>query len=426
MALEEGPGGDQSAARDTRLWHSQALMSAVRGRERLIARGEGAYVWDEDGNRLLDATASLWYCNVGHGRAEIADAVDAQMRRLEAYHCFQQFATRPAVELAERLAAMVPIDDARIYLTSGGGDSVEAAAKLARRFWDVVGRPEKRLIITRELCYHGLHGFGTGIAGLDVNRTGQGELLADTERVATNEAEALARVVAEHGADAVAAFFCEPIIGAGGVVHPADGYLDQVQRICRQNEILFVVDEVITGFGRTGEMFASERYGLAPDVMVMAKGVTSGYQPLGAVAIAEPVWAPFWEPGSEAVFHHAITYSGHASACAAALANLEILEREDLAGRVAALERPLAEALAPLESHPLVREVRAGVGLLAGIELHDPAKAEETARRCLDAGVILRAITNGTLQVSPPFVIDESDIELLAGVIAAELDRVAA
>ena len=132
MALEEGPGGDQSAARDTRLWHSQALMSAVRGRERLIARGEGAYVWDEDGNRLLDATASLWYCNVGHGRAEIADAVDAQMRRLEAYHCFQQFATRPAVELAERLAAMVPIDDARIYLTSGGGDSVEAAAKLAR------------------------------------------------------------------------------------------------------------------------------------------------------------------------------------------------------------------------------------------------------------------------------------------------------
>ena len=304
MALEEGPGGDQSAARDTRLWHSQALMSAVRGRERLIARGEGAYVWDEDGNRLLDATASLWYCNVGHGRAEIADAVDAQMRRLEAYHCFQQFATRPAVELAERLAAMVPIDDARIYLTSGGGDSVEAAAKLARRFWDVVGRPEKRLIVTRELCYHGLHGFGTGIAGLDVNRTGQGELLADTERVATNEAEALARVVAEHGADAVAAFFCEPIIGAGGVVHPADGYLDQVQRICRENEILFVVDEVITGFGRTGEMFACERYGLAPDMMVMAKGVTSGYLPLGAVAIAEPVWAPFWEPGARPMFHH--------------------------------------------------------------------------------------------------------------------------
>ena len=298
MALEEGPGGDQSAARDTRLWHSQALMSAVRGRERLIARGEGAYVWDEDGNRLLDATASLWYCNVGHGRAEIADAVDAQMRRLEAYHCFQQFATRPAVELAERLAAMVPIDDARIYLTSGGGDSVEAAAKLARRFWDVVGRPEKRLIVTRELCYHGLHGFGTGIAGLDVNRTGQGELLADTERVATNEAEALARVVAEHGADAVAAFFCEPIIGAGGVVHPADGYLDQVQRICRENEILFVVDEVITGFGRTGEMFASERYGLAPDVMVMAKGVTSGYQPLGAVASPSPSGPRSGSPGA--------------------------------------------------------------------------------------------------------------------------------
>jgi putrescine aminotransferase len=423
VAVPGTADADQAPARDTRLWHSQALMSAVRRNERVIVRGEGAYVWDQDGNRLLDATASLWYCNIGHGRGEIADAVDAQMRELEAYHSFGQFATEPALELADRLAAMVPIADPRIFLTSGGGDGVEAAAKLVRRYWDLIGRPQKRLIITRELCYHGLHGFGTGLAGLDFNRTGQGELVPDAERVATNDAEALARMVAERGADSIAAFFCEPIIGAGGVIHPADGYLEEVQRICKANEILFVVDEVITGFGRTGAMFASERFNLEPDILLMAKGVTSGYLPLGAVAIAEPIWAPFWEPGSEAMFHHGITYSGHTSACAAAIANLDILEREDLPQRVRSLEGPLATALNALESHPLVDEVRAGIGLLAGVQLNDPAVAQDLAERCLESGVILRVIPNGTLQVSPPFVIEDADIRLLAEVIGAELDQ---
>jgi putrescine aminotransferase len=421
--LESRTGAVPTSVRETRLWHSQAMMPAVRRDERLIVRGEGAYVWDEHGNRLLDATASLWYCNVGHGRAEIADAVDAQMRELETYHCFQQFATRPAVELADRLAAMVPIDDPRIFLTSGGGDSVEAAAKLSRRYWDVVGRPEKRVIITRELCYHGLHGFGTGLAGLDFNRTGQGELVPDAERVATNDADDLASLVAERGADSIAAFFCEPIIGAGGVIHPAEGYLERVQQICRENEILFIVDEVITGFGRTGEMFASGRYGLEPDIMLMAKGVTSGYLPLGAVAVAEPVWAPFWDEDNPQMFHHGITYSGHASACAAAIANLDILEREQLPQRARSLEGRLAGALAPLGANPLVSEVRAGVGLLAAIEFHDPAHADAAAGRCLDAGVILRVIANGALQVSPPLIIDEAEIALLAAVLASEIDQ---
>ena len=322
---------------------------------------------------------------------------------------------------------MVPIDDARIFLTSGGGDSVEAAAKLARRFWDVVGRPEKRLIVTRELCYHGLHGFGTGIAGLDVNRTGQGELLADTERVATNEAEALDRVVAEHGADAVAAFFCEPIIGAGGVVHPADGYLDQVQRICRENEILFVVDEVITGFGRTGRDVRERALRARPGRDHDGEG---GHLRLSAARCG----------GDRRARLGAVLGARERGRCSTTRSPTRGTRAP--APRRSPTSRSSSARIWPggwrrssgrwpkrwrrCESHPLVREVRAGVGLLAGIELHDPAKAEETARRCLDAGVILRAITDGTLQVSPPFVIDESDIGLLAGVIAAELDRVAA
>jgi putrescine---pyruvate transaminase len=416
---------DERQFPDTRLWHGQATMADVRHAERIIVRGQGSHVWDDTGKRLLDATASLWYCNVGHGRSEIVDAVEAQMRQLEAYHCFGPFATPAALGVAERLATIAPVDNPRIFLTSGGGDSVETAAKLARRYWDVVGEPRKRVIVTRELCYHGLHGFGTGLAGLDFNRTGQGELITDAVRVATNDAGALERLIAERGSDSIAAFFCEPIVGAGGVIHPADGYLEEVQRICADNRILFVVDEVITGFGRTGEMFASNRFGLRPDIMLMAKGVTSGYLPLGAVAISEPVWSPFWDGRGE-MFHHGITYSGHASACAAAIPNIDIIEREDLPGRARTLERPLEHALEPLAAHRLVSEVRAGIGLLGGVELRDPADAQRLAAYCIESGVIVRPIANGTLQISPPLVIEQDDIELIGQVLAAGLDAIAA
>jgi adenosylmethionine-8-amino-7-oxononanoate aminotransferase len=320
---------------------------------------------------------------------------------------------------------MVPLPDPRLFLTSGGSDSVEVAAKLARRYWHVLGRDSKKTIVTRELCYHGLHGFGTSLAGLEFNRTGQGELLANAARVPTNDAAGLERLVAERGADTIAAFYCEPIIGTGGIIHPADGYLEAVERICKQNEILFVVDEVITGFGRTGSMFASERFGLHPDIMLLAKGVTSGYLPLGAAVVAEQVWAPFWEEDSDVVFHHGITYSGHASACAAAMANIDILEREELVGRVQSLEGVMARTFKPFEAHDLVKEVRTGIGLLTGIQLHDPAIAEGVAERCLDAGVLMRTITGGTLHISPPFVITEEDVALLASTVGGALDEAA-
>jgi adenosylmethionine-8-amino-7-oxononanoate aminotransferase len=422
VVREAGAEGERSAGvRDTYLWHSQAHMPSVRRAEIVLARGAGAYVWDEAGRRLLDAPASLWYCNVGHGRAEIADAVAEQMRVLEAYSTFQRYATRPALDVARRLAALVPLDEPRVFLTSGGGDSIDGAAKLARRYWSAVGRPEKRTVVTRELAYHGLHGFGTSITGLGLNRDGLGGLIPDTVRVPTHDVEAFERLVAEEG-DSIAAFFCEPVIGTGGVVNPQPGYLEGVQRICKENDVLFVVDEVITGFGRTGAMFASERFGLDPDVLVLAKGVTSGYLPLGAMVAAERVWAPFWKEGSDLVFRHGVTYAGHATVCAAAMANLDILEREGLVERVRALEPLLDRLVQGLAAHELVKEVRSGVGLLAGIQLVDPATAERVAARCIENGVLMRVITDGTLQISPPFVVDDADLHFLVETIGDALD----
>lgn len=419
--------GDRSRppTTDTYLWHSQAEMGSVRHEERIISHGEGAYVWDADGNRLLDAPASLWYCNIGHGRVEIADAVAAQMAEIETYSTFQNLATAPAVELAERVAGLVPIENPRIFLTCGGSDAVDAAAKLARRFWQLQGRPAKTGIVTRELAYHGLAGFGTSIAGIEFNRVGYGELIRNTERVATNDADAFERLVAERG-DEIAAFFCEPVVGTGGVIPPAEGYLDRVAAICREHEILFVVDEVITGFGRTGAMFASDRFRLDPDILLMAKGITSGYLPLGAVAVSERLWEPFWQEDSELVFRHGLTYAGHASCCAAALANLDILEREQLVERVAGLESKLAQVVTPFAAHPAVAEVRCGIGLLAGVQLKDASGAGRACDAAIREGVLLRAITDGTLQISPPFVIEDADLALLATALNAALDAVAA
>ena len=406
----------------TRLWHSQALMPAVKRDELVLERGEGAYVWDESGRKLLDVPASLWYCNVGHGRAEIADAVAAQMRRLEAYSTFQRYATRPAIELAERLSSLVPIEDPKTFFTSGGGEAVDAAAKLARRYWDAVGKPEKRALVSREAGYHGLHGFGTSITGIESNREGLGPLMPETLRVPENDAAALAALFEERAGE-IAAFFCEPVIGTGGVIPPAAGYLQAAQRLCREHDVLWVVDEVITGFGRTGELFASDRFGLDPDLMLLAKGITSGYLPLGATVVSERVWEPFWADRSDLVFRHGITYSGHASVCAAAHANLDILEREGLVEQVRRLEAVLHETVQAVAGHDLVAEVRSGeIGLLAGIQLHHQATAEAVAGACIDNGLLMRAIGNATLQISPPFVVDDSDLALLGEVLRAALD----
>jgi adenosylmethionine-8-amino-7-oxononanoate aminotransferase len=414
----------------TAFWHSFADMAAVeRSGELVLDRGEGAYVWDERGNRYLDATAALWYCNVGFGREEIAEAVAAQMRKMAAYSTFGDNANRPAIELAERVAALAPVADSRVFLTSGGSDSIDTAAKIARRYWQLVGRPDRAVFVTRERAYHGMHVAGTSLAGIAANATGYGALVDDVVRIDWDSPEALREAISAEGPDRVAAFFCEPVMGAGGVFAPPEGYLAEVRAICREAGVLFVADEVITGFGRCGDWFASSRWDLAPDLITCAKGITSGYLPMGAVVAAPNVTEPFWSPEA-GVFRHGYTYSGHASVAAAALANLDILERESLPKRALQLEGDLAAALAPLADHPLVEEVRAGTGVLAAVQIRMDAIAEDSTlaprvvAACRRAGVLTRALATGAIQVSPALVVDDAALTELREGVAAALDEV--
>jgi putrescine aminotransferase len=414
----------------TSLWHPFADMATVEGSGELVLdRGEGVHVWDERGRRFVDATAALWYCNVGYGRREIAEAAAAQLRRLPAYSTFGDNANRPALELAERVASIAPVPECRVFLTSGGSDSIDTAAKIARRYWQLVGRPERTVFVTRERAYHGMHVAGTSLAGIPANAAGYGSLVDEVVRVAWDSPAALREALSATGPDRVAAFFCEPVIGAGGVFAPPPGYLAEVRAICRDAGVLFVADEVITGFGRVGDWFASSRWDLEPDLLTCAKGITSGYLPMGAVVAAPNVAEPFWRPGA-GMFRHGYTYSGHASVAAAALANLEILEREGLPKRALQLEIDLADALAPLAEHELVEEVRSGTGVLGAVQLRAEALADEPAlaprlvAACREAGVLTRALATGALQVSPPLVIDDQAMAEIRDGIASALDEV--
>jgi len=253
-----------------------------------------------------------------------------------------------------------------------------------------------------------------------------GRLFPDVEQVPWNDAAALADVISRVGAERVGAFIAEPVVGAGGVMLPPPGYFEEVQRVCREHDVLLVADEVITGFGRLGEWFGSHRLGIAPDLMTCAKGITSGYFPLGAVVASSRIAEPFWRPGTEHAFRHGYTYSGHTTGCAVALANLELIEQEGLIGRVRRLEPVLEATLRPLESHPLVAEVRAGLGLLGAVELADGSKLGAVVAEARSRGVLVRAIRGVALQISPPFVITEDELETLGQVLAESLDAVAA
>jgi putrescine aminotransferase len=412
----------------TAFWHPFADMGAVSRQEFLIERGEGVYVFDADDRRYLDATASLWYANLGHGRPEIADAVAAQMKRLEAYSTFGEFSNRPANELCAALAARAPMDDARVFLGSGGGDGIEAAAKIARRHFILRGETERVHLISRTQGYHGTHGFGTSIGGIEANTSNWGPLVPDTSSVQFDSLPALEAEIRRLGPERVAAFFCEPVIGAGGVHPPPDGYIEGVADLCAEHGILFVVDAVICGFGRLGTWFGIERWeDVRPDLITFAKGVTSGYLPLGGVIVSGAVAAPFFsEPGGP-MLRHGATYAGHASVCAAALATIDIYEREDIIPRGRRLEGPLRDALAPLKSHPAVGEVRAGTGLLAAVALSEEAIASDAgavakvAAGAREAGVIVRPLL-GALALSPPLVVSEAHLEEMAGALRAGLD----
>jgi putrescine aminotransferase len=272
-----------------------------------------------------------------------------------------------------------------------------------------------------------MHVGGTSLAGIAANASGYGSLVSDVARVPWDSPDALRDTIDAATPERVAAFFCEPVIGAGGVFAPPEGYLERVRSICRDAGVLFIADEVITGFGRTGDWFASNRWKLQPDLIACAKGITSGYLPMGAVVASPRVAEPFWN-GTAGLWRHGYTYSGHATVAVAALANLDILEREALPKRALELESDLADALAPLAAHPMIEEVRAGTGVLAAVQLSARAIAEDstlparTVRACRKAGVMTRTLATGGLQISPALVIDRAELKELSDGIGAALD----
>jgi adenosylmethionine-8-amino-7-oxononanoate aminotransferase len=396
-------------------------MGKVDGHELVLVRGEGARVWDNAGTEYVDGTAGLWFANVGHGRAEIADAVAAQLRMLAAHHAFGDHANEPALELAGRLAALAPVEDGVVFFGTGGGEAVDAAAKIARRFWALVGQPQRTVLVSRRFAYHGTNAYGTSLSGIPAVREGYGTLVGDVVEVAHDDPSALASALDDLDGRA-AAFIGEPMIGAGGVIPPPDGYWQEVERICREREVLVICDEVISGFGRLGEWFGCERYDFTPDLMTCAKGISSGYVPLSAVIASGRVREPFWREDA-APFLHGGTYAGHPGACVAGLVNLDILEREKLIERVRQLEPVLRELLEPLRGEPGVADVRSA-GLAAAVELDpdllaaNPAAPLTAVVAARGHGVLTRALRGVALQISPPFVVTEDELAQVVDAVA--------
>jgi adenosylmethionine-8-amino-7-oxononanoate aminotransferase len=344
------------------------------------------------------------------------------MQQLEAYSAFGDFANEPALELADLLADLAPMPS-RIFLVSGGADAIDTAAKLARRYWFELGQPDRTLLVSRTAGYHGTHGFGTALAGIPPNRVGFGPQV-ETLQVPHDSLEATEAEIERVGAEHVAAIFVEPVIGAGGVYPPMPGYMEGLAALCERTGILLVADAVICGFGRLGTWFAVERWGIEPAMVVFAKGVTSGYLPLGGVVISDRIAEPFWGDPGGPVFRHGPTYAAHATCCAAALANIKLLASDGLLERGRDLEQDLLDALKPLEANPSVAEVRGGVGLVAAVELssevleRQPDALARVVAAARNAGVLIRPLGRA-VAVSPPLTITTEHIDEIAQAVDA-------
>jgi adenosylmethionine-8-amino-7-oxononanoate aminotransferase len=348
-----------------------------------------------------------------------------QGRKLPVFHNFIDYGTRPSLDLAAKIASVAPDPESKVFFASGGSDAVDTAAKMARRYFSAIGEPNRTVFIAREWAYHGMHTYGTSLGGMEPNRIGYGgDLVSDVVFVPYDDAEAVEKAIDHVGADRVAGIFVEAVIGAGGVRPVPGDYLKQVQDAIHSAGGLYISDEVITGFGRVGDWFAANKFGLEPDLMTFAKGVTCGYAPLGGVVASSKVAAPFFDqPGL--LFRHGYTYSGHTTACVAGLTVMEILEREGLIQRASELEDELYDALVPLEDLPVVATIRRGVGALAAVQIEigdDETLPARAAAACREAGVLTRAMGGGALQVSPPLTMTLDQVTEMAGLFRAGLE----
>ena len=409
-----------------------------RKKSRIITRAEGVYIYDADGNKILDGMSGLWCVNAGYGRDEIVDAAAAQMRELPYYNNFFQCAHPPSIELANMLQEVSQPQFNRVFFSGSGSESNDTIVRMVRRYWDLLGQPERHTIISRKNAYHGSTVAAASLGGMKPMHEQGGlpipgivhveqpywfgsDRTLPPDEFGLAAARSLENKIQELGAHTVAAFIGEPIQGAGGVIIPPDTYWPEVQRICDEYGILLISDEVITGFGRLGEWFGADYFGTKPDLMPFAKGVTSGYLPLGGVLVADRVAEVLIDRGGE--FFHGYTYSGHPAACAVAIENLRILKREKLIERVKNDIGPyLQKGWQKLGEHPLVGETRM-VGLMGALEI---VKDKETLERydekqgvgtiCRDflvnSGLVMRAVGD-TIVVAPPFILSHEEADEL-------------
>ncbi|MBG6475768.1 aspartate aminotransferase family protein [Pseudomonas aeruginosa] len=416
---------------------------------RIITKAEGVYIWDSEGNKILDAMAGLWCVNVGYGREELVQAATRQMRELPFYNLFFQTAHPPVVELAKAIADVAPEGMNHVFFTGSGSEANDTVLRMVRHYWATKGQPQKKVVIGRWNGYHGSTVAGVSLGGMKALHEqgdfpipgivhiaqpywyGEGGDMSPDEFGVWAAAQ-LEKKILEGGEENVAAFIAEPIQGAGGVIVPPDTYWPKIREILAKYAILFIADEVICGFGRTGEWFGSQYYGNAPDLMPIAKGLTSGYIPMGGVVVRDEIGEVLNQGGE---FYHGFTYSGHPVAAAVALENIRILREEKIIEKVKAETAPyLQKRWQELADHPLVGEAR-GVGMVAALELVKNKKTRERftdkgvgmlcREHCFRNGLIMRAVGD-TMIISPPLVIDPSQIDELITLARKCLDQTAA